>query len=197
MKCLRWREGGAVNASGAALPTTQQQAPGPWGGDCRYAAVGGAGVAEVRRGVQGHDRHQPGHGEALGFFVMTPRWLCLTFQGRLNVPSDTAGMRLLLLACDTSSLTFYAQGVCCHRHYYGRKVFMSQSKLVNLLVWPTLWRRYRNCVWIKVKMSLLARMLHMSSECDCVTFGVGELLSQLLFLAELNCCCQAFHTVGV
>lgn len=32
-------------------------------------------------------------------------------------------------------------------------------------------------------MSLLAKRLHMNSEYDCVTFGVGELLSQLLFLA--------------
>lgn len=60
----RWRERGAVHASGASVPAAQQQAPGPRGGDCRHAAVGGAGVAEICGGVQGHDRHQPGHGKA-------------------------------------------------------------------------------------------------------------------------------------
>lgn len=46
-------------------------------------------------------------------------------------------------------------------------------------------------------MSLLAKRLHMSSEYGCVTFGVGELLSQLLFLARLNCCCQGLQRVCV
>lgn len=45
-------------------------------------------------------------------------------------------------------------------------------------------------------MSLLDKRLHMNSEYDCVTFGVGELLSQLLFLAGLNCCCQSFQIGG-
>lgn len=47
-----------------------------------------------------------------------------------------------------------------------------------------------------VKMSLLAKRLHIKSEYDCVTFGVGELLSQPLLLAGLNCCCRGFHAGG-
>lgn len=45
-------------------------------------------------------------------------------------------------------------------------------------------------------MSLLAKRLHLKSEYDCVTFGVGELLSQLFLLAGLNCCCQGFRVGG-
>lgn len=71
-RCRR-REGGAVHAPGAALPAAQQQAAGSRGGDRRHAAVGAAGLAEVRRGVQRHDRHQPGHGEAPRMSASEPR----------------------------------------------------------------------------------------------------------------------------
>lgn len=107
---LRWREGGAVHASGAALPAAQQQAAGPRGGDCRHAAVGGAGVAEIRGGVQGHDRHQPGHGEASASLLRQEVALSAASRAFVAPNPDTAGIRLFLLACDMSNLTYYPQG---------------------------------------------------------------------------------------
>lgn len=88
INCLRWREGGAVHASGAALPAAQQQAPGPRGGDCGHAAVGGAGLAEIRGGVQGHDRHQPRHGEASASLLRQEVALSAV-QGQLSPPTPT------------------------------------------------------------------------------------------------------------
>lgn len=106
----RWREGGAVHASGAAVPAAQQQAAGPRGGDCRHAAVGGAGVAEIRGGVQGHDRHQPGHGEASAAPLRQEAALSAVSRAGVSPNPDSAGIRLFLLACDMSNLTYYPQG---------------------------------------------------------------------------------------
>ncbi len=107
---FRWWEGGAVHASGAALPATQQQAPGPRGRDCRHAAVGGAGVAEIRGGVQGHDRHQPRHGEASASLLRQEVALSAVSRAVVAPNPDTAGIRLFLLARDKSNLTYYSQG---------------------------------------------------------------------------------------
>lgn len=56
---------------------------------------------------------------------------------------------------------------------------------------------YSNCVCVGGGgEDVIAKRLHIKSEYDCVTFGVGELLSQLLLLAGLNCCCRGFHAGG-
>lgn len=136
MNWSRWWEGGAVHASGAALPAAQQQAPGPRGGDRRHAAVGGAGVAEICRGVQGHDRHQPRHGEASSLLCYDRTWPCLPFQGHLSPPNpDTAGIRLFLLACDMSKLTYYPQGRWLSSTPRA-KHFMSQGSWLTFLPGP-------------------------------------------------------------
>ncbi len=61
--CVRWRKGGAVHAPGAAVSAAQQHCSSSRRGDRQHASVGGAGVAEIRWGVQGHDCHQPWHGK--------------------------------------------------------------------------------------------------------------------------------------
>lgn len=118
----RWREGGALHASGAALPAAQQQAPGPRGGDCRHAAVGGAGVAEIRGGVQGHDRHQPRHGEASASLLQQEVALSTVSRAGVAPNPDTAGIRLFLLACDMSNLTYYPQGRLLSSTLFGPKL---------------------------------------------------------------------------
>lgn len=120
--CIRWREGGAVHASGAALPAAQQQAPGPRGGDCRHAAVGGAGVAEIRRGVQGHDRHQPRHGEASAWLLRQEVALSAISRALVAPTLDTAGIRLPLLAPHLSNLTYYPQGRLLSSTLFGPKL---------------------------------------------------------------------------
>lgn len=54
------------------------------------------------------------------------RWPCLPFQGHSTPPTpDTAGIRLFLLACDMSNLTYYPQGRLLSSTLFSPKLFMS------------------------------------------------------------------------
>ena len=133
--CVRWREGGAVHAPGAALPAPQQQAAGPRGGDCRHAAVGGAGLAEIRGGVQGHDRHPPGHGEASASLLRQEVASSTVSRAFVRPDPDTAGIRLLPFAGDIS-LTYYPQGRSLSSTKTRAEAFMSRQNWLTFFVWP-------------------------------------------------------------